>query len=111
MNNKGISQLPKFIKLIPLALVLVLFVTTSCNKPKDCENGVKGIILDETGIGGCEWIIKLNSGESLEPKNIEDFNFTPVDGMMIWVSYEIVTTGGTNCMMGDVVTVECISER
>lgn len=95
-----------------LYIVLLIFAgLASCTKPKNCENAVKAEITDETGIGGCGWIIVLKDDKSVEPKNIEDFDFTPVDGMKIWVSYYIVTTGGTNCMMGDVVTINCISER
>ena len=69
------------------------------------------MIKDATGTGGCGMVIELSNGEILEPKNLSDFNINAEDGKKIWLSYHLVQTGGTNCMIGDVVEIDCITER
>lgn len=88
-------------------LILVLF---SCTK-NDCSNSEKATLVDASGIGGCGIIIKLKSGETVEPKNLNDFMDTPRDGDKVWVSYHLAKSGGTVCMMGDVVIIDCIAKR
>ena len=57
-------------------------------------------------------VIKLQSGEVLEPINLNDFNLTPTDGMKVWVKYhESETFIGSICMVGPIVEIDCLAKR
>ncbi len=83
---------------------------TSCNK-NYCEGGVKAVFQDETGLDGCGMLIKLKNGKFLEPKNLADFDVNPPNGQKIWVSYHLAESGVSTCMVGDLVVVDCLTNR
>jgi hypothetical protein len=87
------------------------FLLLSACKKNVCSGSVKAEFTDATGIGGCGMVIKLNNGKVLEPKNLEAFTLTPQEGQKIWVSYHLAEGGGTVCMIGDVVVLDCVVER
>lgn len=89
-------------------VLLVFFI--SCQK-NDCSESVKAKFMDATGTGGCGMVIELSNGKLIEPRNLDDFNIDPRDGEKIWISYHLDQIGGTVCMIGDVVVIDCISER
>lgn len=100
----------KALTIIITTLSVFFFISSSC-KRKSCSDSEKATLVDASGIGGCGMIIKLKNGKSLEPKNLNDFNIDPKDGEKIWVSYHSAKSGGTICMMGDIVIIDCISKR
>ena len=94
------------VALIHLATLLLL---TGCPE-EGCENGVPSMLLDYTGLSGCSWIIQLQSGEKLEPLNLEDFDLTPADSMLVHVTYEKKPTMMSVCMVGKMVEITCIKK-
>ena len=75
-----------------------------------CENAQAATILDYTGLDGCGLVLKLQSGEVLEPTNLNDFNITPTDGMKVWVKYHGVGMMSI-CMVGPTVEIDCLAKR
>lgn len=93
-------------KVIGILFIAGLF---ACEK-SDCTDAVKAKFKDMTGLDGCGMMIELNNGGRLEPINLEDFSIVPEDGMKIWVNYH-ATQGGSICMAGELVEIDCIVER
>jgi len=91
-----------------LFLTISLFLV-SCDRTS-CENAQAATIVDYTGLDGCGLVIKLQSGEVLEPINLNDFNITPTDGMKVWVNFHEVGMGSI-CMVGPTVEIDCLSKR
>jgi hypothetical protein len=91
----------------------ILFASTflffACNRTS-CENAQAATIVDYTGLDGCGLVIKLQSGEVLEPVNLNDFNITPTDGMKVWVKYHEVGLASI-CMVGPTVEIDCLAQR
>jgi hypothetical protein len=90
------------------SFLLVIF--TACERTS-CENAQAATILDYTGLDGCGLVIKLQNGEVLEPTNLNDFNFTPTDGMKVWVKYHELQNVMSICMVGPIVEIDCLSKR
>lgn len=93
-----------------MSLVACLTLFASCQK-NSCSDSVKAKFIDATGTGGCGMVIELASGQLIEPKNLTDFAIEPRDGSKIWVTYLLAQSGGTVCMIGDGILIDCISER
>jgi hypothetical protein len=85
------------------------FLFFACNRTS-CENAQAATIVDYTGLDGCGLVIKLQSGEVLEPVNLNDFNITPTDGMKVWVKYHEVGLASI-CMVGPTVEIDCLAQR
>jgi hypothetical protein len=101
-----------FITLVMKSLFVLLTISlffVSCNRTS-CENAQAATIQDYTGLDGCGLVIKLQSGEVLEPVNLNDFNITPTDGMKVWVKYHEVGMMSI-CMVGPTVEIDCLSKR
>jgi hypothetical protein len=75
-----------------------------------CVNTKAATIVDYTGLDGCGLILKLSTGEVLEPMNLNDFNITPTDGLKVWVKYHEVA-GASICMVGPIVEIDCLAKR
>lgn len=86
-----------------------LLLLGSC-QGKSCVNAQAATIEDFTGLDGCGLVIKLQSGDVLEPMNLNDFNISPTDGMKVWVKYHEVG-GGSICMVGKIVEIDCLAKR
>lgn len=91
-------------------LTFVLLIFSACERTS-CENAQAATIEDYTGLDGCGLVIKLQNGEVLEPTNLNDFNFTPTDGMKVWVKYHELQNVMSICMVGPIVEIDCISKR
>ena len=91
-------------------LVVCLTLFAACKK-SPCSDAVKAKFLDATGTDGCGMVIELENGELIEPRNLSDFEIEPQDGEKIWVSYHLAENGGSICMIGDIVIIDCITER
>lgn len=102
MVQKRLSQLFFFL--------IVAGSISACNKNKSCTDGVKGKFVDATGLDGCGMIIELNSGKKLEPKNLSEFDINIADNQKIRLKYHL-TSGGSICMVGEIVEIDCIAER
>lgn len=94
-----------------LFLILGVFILTCSCKKNSCSNSVKAEFHDATGIGGCGIVIKLTNEKFIEPRNLDDFNIEPQPGEKVWVTYHLAQSGGTVCMIGDVVIIDCITKR
>lgn len=90
--------------------MVVLASMYSCKK-SSCSGCEKATLRDGTGIGGCGMVIELSNGKMIEPRNLDSFDITPLDGDKIWVKYHNVVGGGTVCMIGDVVEIDYIEKR
>lgn len=94
----------------PFNLICIsLIFLASCHK-STCSNAEKASFKDLTGLDGCGIVIEQSNGQRLEPTNLDEFSITPVNDMDIWVKYHN-TNGGSICMVGEIVEIECISER
>ena len=87
----------------------LLLIFSACDRTS-CENAQAATILDYTGLDGCGLVLKLQSGEVLEPTNLNDFNITPTDGMKVWVKYHEVGMMSI-CMVGPTVEIDCLAKR
>jgi hypothetical protein len=99
-------------KSIVIGLMFSAFVFASCEKTDKggCESAVKATIIDLTGLDGCGHVIELENGDRVEPTNLDDFDVPIEDGQEVWVEYHTVEAA-TICMIGEVVTIDCLSER
>jgi hypothetical protein len=86
-----------------------LLLFSSC-EGSSCENAKAATIEDYTGLDGCGLVIKLTTGEVLEPMNLNGFNITPTDGMKVWVKYHEVGLMSI-CMVGPTVEIDCLAKR
>ena len=86
-----------------------LLLFSSC-EGTSCENAKAATIEDYTGLDGCGLVVKLTTGEVLEPMNLNGFNITPTDGMKVWVKYHEVA-GASICMVGPIVEIYCLAKR
>lgn len=89
--------------------IFFFLLFASCNRTS-CENAQAATIEDYTGLDGCGLVIKLQSGEVLEPVNLNSFNFTPTDGMKVWLKYHEVGLASI-CMVGPIVEIDCLAKR
>ncbi len=87
----------------------LLLIFSACDRTS-CENAQAATIEDYTGLDGCGLVLKLQSGEVLEPTNLNDFNITPTDGMKVWVKYHGVGMMSI-CMVGPTVEIDCLAKR
>ncbi|MDX2362634.1 MAG: hypothetical protein QNK23_17630 [Crocinitomicaceae bacterium] len=97
----------KYFTLIIISITVLL--ATSCDKG-DCTNSVKAELKDLTGLDGCGFVLELDNGDKLEPRNLNDFNIDIVDGKKVWVNYTVISSPSF-CMVGEVVEIDCIAER
>lgn len=98
-----------------IIISIILFSTMlmgigSCKKVEPCDQGVKGVFKDFTGLDGCGWVIELENDKVIEPSNIESFMIVPEEDKEVWVSYESAALASI-CMVGEVVVINCISSR
>lgn len=91
-------------------LTFVLLIFSACNRTS-CDNAQAATIVDYTGLDGCGLVIKLQTGEVLEPTNLNGFNITPTDGMKVWVKYHELQDVMSICMVGPIVEIDCLAKR
>ena len=105
----------KFNKIIISRNIIIcstfLFLFTSCNKESECEDSHSAKLVNMTGLDGCSWMIELGDGTKLEPTNLNDFNINLQENQKIWVVYHTAAQMASICMHGEIVTIDCISER
>ena len=94
-----------------LSLVVLTLTIYSCNKESECENSHSAKLVNMTGLDGCSWMIELENGTKLEPTNLNDFNINLQENQKIWVVYHTAAQMASICMHGEIVTIDCISER
>ena len=64
---------------------------------------------DYTGLDGCDWVIELDNGEVVEPRNLEDFIAEPASRMRLLVAYTSEPEAVGICMVGPIVTLTTCS--
>lgn len=99
----------------PAFLCLILFSTMlmgigSYKKTEPCDQGVKGVFKDFTGLDGCGWMIELENNKVIEPSNLTSFMIVPEEDKKIWISHESAPLASI-CMAGEVVIIKCIASR
>lgn len=70
---------------------------------------VKATVVDNTGLDGCRFMLLLESGQKVQPLNLEE-NFLK-DGMKVWVKYTVEKDAMSVCMAGEIVKIISIGER
>lgn len=102
---------------IVLALVFATTVLTfsAChNKNKDVivkknytEFKVeRGVLVDNSTLDGCKWMIKLDNGAMLNPTNLDAMAGDKlVDGRRVAIQYDVKDGVLTTCMSGKVVNL------
>jgi hypothetical protein len=90
-------------------VILLGISITSCMK-QACPGGVKATMLDLAGLDGCGFVLELEDGSRLEPLNLNEYDFSPKDGLKLRVSYK-EEPSGSFCMVGPSVRIECITQR
>lgn len=98
-------------KIVVLTFILLTLATLSCNKESECDNSQRAKLVNMTGLDGCSWIIEINNGTKLEPINLNDFSINLKENKKIWVVYHTAPQMASICMAGEIVTIDCISER
>ena len=93
-----------------LALLVISLVAFLACKKDDCSNGINAKFKDLTGLDGCGMVIELEDGTRLEPVNLSDISITPKDGMKIRLKYHSIE-GGSICMVGETVKIDCLEKR
>lgn len=73
-------------------------------------HGWKGVMKDMRSLDGCQWIIQLDNGTKLQPKNLADFTVVPADGKRVMVDYTEVKNAMGTCMSGKIVKITGIWE-
>ena len=56
-------------------------------------------------------MIELNDGTKLEPNNLNDFSIDLEENKKIWIVFRPAAQMVSICMVGEIVTIDCISER
>ena len=85
-----------------------LLILGSCAKDTNCANSEHAELKNLTGLDGCGWVLELDNGSKLEPQNLTDFEIELVEGKNIHVRYTEIE-GGSICMVGQIVTIDCLS--
>ena len=98
-------------KFLILTLFIGLLAINSCNKESECENSHSAKLVNMTGLDGCSWMIELNNGTKLEPTNLNDFSINLEENKKVWVVYHPAAQMVSICMAGEIVTIDCLSER
>lgn len=90
-----------------LLCTVVFTIVYSCSKDVNKNTNTKeanGIVMNLTGrFDGCGFVIKLDSGNSLEVRNIPD-GITLEDNKRVHIKYEEVN-GASICMIGPIANI------
>ena len=89
----------------------ILLFTLACNDkvaPGDIYQ--TGTIRDYTGLDGCTFIIELDSGEKLEPVNLNDFLESPKDGQTVKITFKPEPQMASICMVGTIVSIQSLKK-
>jgi hypothetical protein len=92
-----------------LVFLFSLLILASCTKDTNCANSEHAELKNLTGLDGCGWVVELDNGSKLEPQNLSDFDVELVEGKDVHIRYTEVG-GGSICMVGQIVTIDCLSE-
>lgn len=84
------------------------FLLGSCAKSNSCANSEHAKLKNLAGLDGCSWVLELDNGSKLEPQNLTDFEIELVEGKDVHVRYTEIE-GGSICMVGQIVTIDCLS--
>jgi hypothetical protein len=94
------------------AIFTSILAITSCTKNNGCPNSSdKAIVRDFTSIDTCGIVFELEDGSKVEPMNLSEWQaFEFVDDQLVWLKFKNVS-GQSTCQLGDVVRIQCVSER
>lgn len=115
-------------KAIGLVLAAAMLVSVSCDKNREAVTpkcDTFATIVDLRGLDGCGFVFELSDGTRLEPllrnyvKGIdadEEMEADPlylydfVHGQHVKISYEVQQDYGSDCMVGQIVKITCLTE-
>ena len=86
-----------------------LLILGSCAKSNSCANSEHAELKNLAGLDGCGWVLELDNGSKLEPQNLSDFEIELVEGKDVHLKYA-ESQGGSICMVGLIVTIDCLTE-
>lgn len=96
-----------------LLLALLSVTVLGCDKNEDDQMTIQpidcttsAVVRDLDGLDGCGIVFELAGlGRSawLEPNNLEQFSYLPVDGETVCIDYEVVEFAASICMVGTVI--------
>lgn len=91
-------------------LFIGLISLVACKKNNGCARSEAAIVKDLSASDSCGTVFELvEDGTYLEATNLNQFrNYE--DGDLVWVSYK-ATSGASECKLGEIVKIRCISER
>jgi hypothetical protein len=98
-------------KILVLTFAFIALCINSCNKQSECKNSQSAKLINMTGLDGCSWMIELTNGTKIEPTNLNDFNIDLQENQKIWIVYHTAAQMTSICMHGEIVAIDCISER
>ena len=111
-----------------ISVILLLFLTLSCskktvstsevkNEPKEQktverdyekEKFTRATVVDMTGLEGCQFLLKLEDEEKLEPINLDPAY--KKDGRPVWIRYIDSKGSMSICMAGKMVRIIAIEK-
>ena len=94
-----------------ISLLLFMGVLFSSFDNDQRSNAEAAEFKDLTGLDGCGMVIQLTDDSYLEVLNQDDLEIEIIDGKKIWIKYHTVSDAASICMVGDIVEIDCISER
>ncbi|UPT67773.1 MAG: hypothetical protein M0D57_03650 [Sphingobacteriales bacterium JAD_PAG50586_3] len=66
----------------------------------------RGVLVDNSALDGCKWMIKLDNGAMLNPTNLVAMGGDKlVDGRKVAIQYDVQDGVMTTCMSGKVVSL------
>jgi hypothetical protein len=98
-------------KNLVVTFAFIALCINSCNKQSECKNSQSAKLINMTGLDGCSWMIELTNGTKIEPTNLNDFNIDLQENQKIWIVYHTAAQMTSICMHGEIVAIDCISER
>ena len=109
MNNRRMFRLMVF------CFFVLILGAGACNSARkasgDSPELVNGVLVDQTGLGTCSWLIELSDGSRVEPVNLADFSVEMVVGKKVRLAYEELPEAMSGCMAGPIVKLLRLSEE
>ena len=91
-------------------LLLVSFLTISCNKKtnqSNCPDYKYGTVVDMNGLDGCGFNIRLDNGTILEPTNLDKYPKLNINNKRIQFTYKDIDNMASICMVGPMIEITC----
>lgn len=81
----------------------------ACQDNNVCKGSVHVKMRNLSGLDGCGWVLQLDNNDYLEAQNLQEYEIEFVEGKSLHVKYH-ETDGGSICMVGKIVQIDCLTE-